>query len=150
MRQLQILIISAKTWHRIVCWFSWISLFFAVLAWPDQKIVLLWSAEQFYDHIMQKRLKTGKNTEINKQSNVKFWLDFRKYGAVSYWLSCKQTKISVLETNIFSLEMIMQSGLEFCTLKFHDHLQRYLLTCQVNSAFLGRLFCIGQQQLWKG
>ena len=27
MRQLQILIISVKTWPRIVCWFSWISLF---------------------------------------------------------------------------------------------------------------------------
>ena len=35
MRQLQILIISAKTWHRIVCWFSWISLFLrsSCMAW---------------------------------------------------------------------------------------------------------------------
>ena len=31
MRQLQVLIISAKTWHRIVCWFSWISLFLSVV-----------------------------------------------------------------------------------------------------------------------
>ena len=28
-------------------------------------------AEQFYDHIMQKLVKTGKYTEINKQSDVK-------------------------------------------------------------------------------
>ena len=32
-------------------------------------------AKQFYDHMMQKRVKTGKNTEINKQSDVKFWLN---------------------------------------------------------------------------
>ena len=35
MRQLQILIISAKTWHRIVCWFSWIYLFLPVLAFRN-------------------------------------------------------------------------------------------------------------------
>ena len=28
-----------------------------------------------FDHIMQKLVKTGKNTEINKQSDVKFWLN---------------------------------------------------------------------------
>ena len=35
MRQLQISIISAKTWHRIFCWFSWISLFLrsSCMAW---------------------------------------------------------------------------------------------------------------------
>ena len=35
--------------------------------------------------------KTGEFREIqlnNKQSDVKFWLNWRKYGAVSYWLSC--------------------------------------------------------------
>ena len=30
---------------------------------------------QFYEHIMQKQVKTGKKEEINKQSDVKFWLD---------------------------------------------------------------------------
>ena len=59
-----------------------------VVAWYDHKIVLFWSAEQFYDHIMQKLVKTGKNTEINKQSNVKFWLNWIRYGAVSYSSSC--------------------------------------------------------------
>ena len=37
---------------------------------------------------MQKLVKAGKNTEINKQSDVKFWLNWIKYGAVSYSLSC--------------------------------------------------------------
>ena len=32
------------------------------------------SKRQFYDRIMQKLVKIGKNTEINKQSDVKFWL----------------------------------------------------------------------------
>ena len=37
---------------------------------------------------MQKLVKTGKNTKINKQSDVKFWLNCIKYGAVPYSLSC--------------------------------------------------------------
>ena len=46
--QLQILFNLTKTWLRIVCWFSWISLFLPVLAWCDHKIVqqiktILWS-----------------------------------------------------------------------------------------------------------
>ena len=53
MRQLQILLNQTKTWHRIVCWFSWIFLFLPVLAWCVHKIFFFWSAEQYYDHIMQ-------------------------------------------------------------------------------------------------
>ena len=33
------------------------------------------SAEQFYEHIMQKPVKTGEYIKINKQSHVKFWLN---------------------------------------------------------------------------
>ena len=40
--------------------------------------MLIKSAEQFYEHIMQKPVKTGKYTEINKQSLVKFWLNWKK------------------------------------------------------------------------
>ena len=29
----------------------------------------------FYEHIMQELVKTGKFTKINKQSDVKFWLN---------------------------------------------------------------------------
>ena len=36
---------------------------------------------------MQKLKNSGKFSKIN-QSDVKFWLDWRNYGAVSYWLSC--------------------------------------------------------------
>ena len=42
---------ETKTWHQIVCWFSWIYLFLPVLAWADDKICfvlicrqILWSA----------------------------------------------------------------------------------------------------------
>ena len=59
----------------------------------------------------------------------------------------KWTKISSLEINIFDLKMMVKSGLEFFILKFYQPLQRYLLTCQANSALLGRSFCTGQQQL---
>ena len=60
------------------------------------------------------------------------------------------TKILSLEMTIFGLKMMVKSGLEKNILKFHVPLQRYLLTSQANSAFLGRFFCTGQQQLCKG
>ena len=60
MRQLQNLFNQSKTWHQIVGWFSWISLFLPVLAWCDHKIVLQIKTKQFYEHIMQKRVKMGK------------------------------------------------------------------------------------------
>jgi len=56
--------------------------------YPVLNDILQIKRKQFYDHIMQKLVKTGKNTEINKQSNVKFWLNWIKFGAVSYLLSC--------------------------------------------------------------
>ena len=31
----------------------------------------------------------GENTAINKQSHVKFWMNRKKYGTVSYLLGCK-------------------------------------------------------------
>jgi hypothetical protein len=43
---------------------------------------------------MQELVKTGKFTEINIQSNVKFWLNWRKYGTVSYSFSCKRKTIT--------------------------------------------------------
>ena len=43
---------------------------------------------------------------------------------------------------------MVKSGLEFFIFKFTEPLQRYLLSCQANSAILGRCFCTGQQQLW--
>ena len=49
------------------------------------------SAKQFYEHSMQKLAKTGKYTKINKQSHVKFWLNWRKYKTVSYSFSCNLT-----------------------------------------------------------
>ena len=60
----------------------WISVFL-----PAHKIVLF--DQQFYEHITQKLVKTGKYTEINKQFYVKFWLNWRKSRTVSYSFSCK-------------------------------------------------------------
>ena len=44
---------------------------------------------------------------------------------------------------------MVESGLEFFIFKSYVPLQGYLLTCQVNSAILGRFFCTGQQQQQK-
>jgi hypothetical protein len=44
-----------------------------------------------------------------------------------------------LEKTIFGLKMMVKSGLDFF-LKSYVPLQRYLLTCQANSAVLGRFF----------
>ena len=55
----------------------------------------------------------------------------------------------VLKLTFLALKMMVKSGLEFI-LKFTKPLQRYLLSCQANSAILGRYFCTGQQQLWRG
>ena len=48
---------------------------FPVFPLCDHKIVLQIKIKQFYGHVMQKLVKTGKYKEISKQSNVKFWLD---------------------------------------------------------------------------
>ena len=39
-------------------------------------------------------VKTGKYTKINKHSDVKFWLNWMNYGAVSYSLSCTKVENS--------------------------------------------------------
>ena len=36
------------------------------------------------------QVNLGENTKVNKQSLVIFWLNWRKYGAVSYSFSCKK------------------------------------------------------------
>ena len=42
----------------------------------------------------------GKNTKVNKQSLAMFWLNWRKYGAVSYSFSCT---LSCTEADFFFL-----------------------------------------------
>ena len=64
-------------------------------------------------------------------------------------LSISELKSGVLKLSFFSLKMTVKSGLKFI-LKFTEPLQRYLLSCQANSAILGRYFCTGQQQLLRG
>ena len=58
-------------------------------------------------------------------------------------------KSRVMKSTFLTLKRIVKRGLEFI-LKFTEPLQRYLLTCQANSAQLGRFFGTGQQQLWRG
>ena len=57
---------------------------------PELKLKLFWTAEEnnFRCSSGKFRKKRGGNTEINKQSHVKFWFNRKKYGAVSYSLSC--------------------------------------------------------------
>ena len=55
-------------------------------------------------------------------------------------------KSRVMKLSFLSLKMMVKSDLEFI-LKLTEPLQRYLLSCQANSANLGRYFCTGQQQL---
>ena len=45
---------------------------------------------------------------------------------------------------------MVKSGLEFFNLKFYQPLQRYLLTCQANSAFLGKFFLHRAAAILKG
>ena len=53
------------------------------------------------------------------------------------------------QLTFLALEVMLKSGMEFI-LKFTKPLQKYLLTCQANSALMGRFFGTGQQQLWRG
>ena len=47
--------------------------FYAVLAWPDHKIVLQIKVKQFFDQVMQE-LRKNREIQLNKQSDVKYWL----------------------------------------------------------------------------
>ena len=44
-----------------------ISVFLPVFAWCDHKIVLFWSAEQFYDQVMQE-LRKNREIQLNQQT----------------------------------------------------------------------------------
>ena len=86
------------------------------------------------------------------------WLNLRKFFTflISPQNGAKNTtarthsisglKSRVLKLVFLPIKMMVKSGLEII-LKFTEPLQRYLLTCQAKTAFLGRFFCAGQQQL---
>ena len=54
-------------------------------------VLIFRCAEQFYVPNMQEQSKTGKESEINRQTYVIWWLNSRKYRSVWYLLSCKWT-----------------------------------------------------------
>ena len=62
-------------------------------------------------------------------------------------LSISGLKSRVLKSLFFNLKNDDERWSRFF-LKSTEPLQRYLLTCQANSAHLGRFFYTGQQQLW--
>ena len=91
---------------------------------------MLWSVEQFYELVMQKPVKTGKYTEINKQPQVKFWLNWIKYGTLSYLSSCNLK-------STFNNNWTWQQLLEKKELIFRSMLCNYLAF--VNKQFI---FCM--------
>ena len=48
--------------------------------------------------------KTGKNTEVKKQSDVKNWLNLIRFGVVSYSLSCKHRALNKRRATTIKLE----------------------------------------------
>ena len=55
-----------------------------------------------------KQVNSGKNTEVNKQLLVIFWLNWRKYGSVSYSLSCNTEEYGRKLKNIF-IDLILKT-----------------------------------------
>ena len=89
MRQLHIFSIKPKLDVWLLVDFCVFPRFYLNL--PELNLKLFWTSEgnnfRFSSGKYLKR-KTGKNTEINNQSQVKFWFNRKKPGAVSYLLSC--------------------------------------------------------------
>ena len=81
MRQLHILFNSAKTLLVIVCLFMCFS-----------QIYLSWTKNCFEHQnrtiLGLAQVNSGEKTDINKQSLVKFWMNWIEYGAVSYSFHC--------------------------------------------------------------
>ena len=78
--------------------------------------------------------------------NIVVAISIMIYGTPARTLFISGLKSRVLKLPFLTLKMMGKSGLEFI-LKLTEPLQRYLLSCQANSAILGRYFCTGQQQL---
>ena len=87
----------------------------------------LWS--KFWSH----HAKAGKNTEIKKQSDVKFWLSLRKYGPVSCLLNCmahhflpeicqEKKKLYVLITNKNTLWLLKLAKKWSATYSYFEYL----------------------------
>ena len=79
------------------------------------------------------QLNSGENTKINKQSHLKFWLNWIKYGAVSYSLSC----IIMLKTLHNSQSRLL---LEF--FKNSDWRNQMALECIPNTAHKSSQLCL--------
>ena len=70
----------------------------------------------------------------------RFFLNASGNFTVGFYCQAIHKKFLQRFDTIFGLKLMVKSGLEKNILKFHGGLQRYLLTCPANSAFLGRFF----------
>jgi len=95
------------------------------LSWTNQNKTIL--------GLQQVRL--GKNTEINKQSGVKFWFNWRKHGAVSYSFSCTGQFDRMVNTQMMEditsllITILLSTGVNFFSQNYlkgmiHDLAQR--------------------------
>ena len=91
-------------------------------------------------------LQKDKKYTIFAECNVgNFALNTQYMSYFNIFLMVKMEHVSKI--TMLGLKRMVKSGLEICILKLTEPLQRYLLSCQANSAILGRYFCTGQQQL---
>ena len=59
------------------------------------------NTKPFYEHIMQRLVKTGKYTEIDKQSHVKFWLIIEENIDPRIFFSSKTVKLMQVALHIW-------------------------------------------------
>ena len=90
-----------------------------------------------------------KKVENKVFKSIQNWKNTTRVLTPARTLFISGLKSRVMKLPFLSLKMMVKSSLEFI-LKLTEPLQRYLLSCQANSAILGRYFCTGQQQLWRG
>ena len=75
---------------------------------------------------MQKLVKIGKNAEINKQSDVKLWFNWRKHGTVSYLFSCNKpaSQLAMTKFSLWSIFKIVSRKFVNCrSIYLHNNFQ---------------------------
>ena len=84
----------AMIWHGIFCWFLKIYQDLKRFAAQEHRFVFVFifrCADQFYVPNVQGQSKTGKKSEINRQTFIFWWLNSRKYRSVWYLFSCTKS-----------------------------------------------------------
>ena len=116
MRHFHIFFNRGKNWHQIVCSFLCFYQFLHDVI-IILNIVLQIKTKQFYDHILQKLVKTGKNTKINKQSDVKFWLKWNLELSHIYQAVMVKSTVEILQ-NFMAFSKCMNFTVKYvCTVQ---------------------------------